>query len=265
MDNPLHSPQVFGELQKAANYLAIKKANALSGAGSVFFGLIAVIIWFRASETNSICAGVMGVAGLLAITCGIWIMTAPSVIGMICDAVLMIILGFSSIFYPIVVKFERLEGIAEEMAFFGFIIIGTWLVIWGTQRLGRHRRFTGLPMEKPSKEAEQTLDSIREDLFKADTNEAKDVIEFQITRFFTGHEKWRGLLLPGAAVFVQYIGNGYEMVLIEKERCSIAMEETCRGRHKSSFRFGPISLKGVISNKNYHKFRSWQAAEQSHG
>jgi len=138
-------------------------------------------------EENPINA-VLGLIGLFLLVEGIWIVSAPTSTGMIVDGIALLILGAWNIFITIA---NSAAGSGGGPHFFA--ILGVWQIIWGFQSFGRYKRFSVMPMKKPSEEILRQIDGLVKTITKAKVKEQPDLVEFQ-TKTFTARQAWKGKL-----------------------------------------------------------------------
>jgi hypothetical protein len=241
----------FAELQRVSNYRLVRKTLKPAGIGSIVFGLIAIAMGFGGMEENPANA-ILGLIGLFLLVEGIWIVSAPTPIGMIVDGIALLILGSWNIFTTIT---NSAAGGGNVLHFFA--ILGVWQIIWGFQSFGRYRRFSAMPMVKPSDETLRQIDDLVNAITKAKAKEQPDLVEFQTTTFTA--QTWKGRLSNDSAVFVE--GSGQDIVFARRGDVEFVKQgKALIGKTlKATFKLRDRQLTGTIAPEFIDRFEAWKA------
>ncbi len=248
-----HTDTRLDDLQRVSNYRLIRKILRPSGIGSIVFGLIAIAMGFRGMGDNPINV-ILGLIGIFLLVEGVWIVTSPTPFGMIVYGVALIIVGLWNIIITIT------NSVSDGGHSF-FAILGGWQIIWGCQSFGRYKRFSKLPINKPSDETVKIIDDIVNELTKAKTKDAQDVIEFQ-TKNQIKNQIWKGRLAQDSAIFVQAAGQ--DVVFAKKSQVRIDKQgKVLIGKTiKAAFTLGDRNLNGTIDPDTFERYESWKNENQ---
>jgi len=190
----------FDELQRAANYKALRKKLRFRGIGSIVWGVLAIVLGVSAMDADPVNA-VLAVIGAFLTIEGIWLVAAPAPAGMIADGIGLVAVGI----WNLAITFMSGSSSSDSMPFFGFL--GVMQIVWGCQSFGKYSLLSKLSHAKPSADTLQRFDQLVNYLKQANMMSDAALIEF------TGNEKannpliWKGLLRESSAVFVAQIGR----------------------------------------------------------
>lgn len=243
-----HKTMTNDELHRVLNYRLVRKTLRPAGIGSIVFGLVAKGTGFGGMEANPINA-ILGLIGIFLFVEGIWIVAAPTPAGMIVDGIALIILGI----WNIIITFANSAAVGGGGHRF-FAVLGVWQIIWGFQSFGRYKRFSAMPMSRPSDETLRQIDDMVKELAKTKPKDATDVIAFQIK-----NRPWKGRLGQDSGIFVD--APGQEVVFVNRDRVRIEIQDKVLiGKAlKASFTLGDRNLNGTISLESYERYDAWKA------
>jgi hypothetical protein len=185
----------FDELQRAANYIALRKKLRVRGIGSILWGVIAIVLGIVAMDTDPVNV-ILAVIGAFLTIEGIWLVAAPAPAGMIADGIGLVAVGI----WNLAITFMSGSSSNDSMPFFGFL--GVMQIVWGCQSFGKYSLLSKLSHAKPSADTLQKFDRVVNYLEQANMMSDASLIEF------IGNEKakrpitWKGLLGEASAVFV---------------------------------------------------------------
>jgi hypothetical protein len=246
------SPEVFEELQRVANYRHVHKALKASGAGSIVFGVIAMVVGFTAMRHNPINVILRGIGVLLAVE-GLWLVIAPAPIGIIVDGVSLMLVGAWNIWVTVM---NMAAG--QHTATWG--VIGVFQIIWGIQAFGRYSRFSKMPREQPAPETLKRIDQIVGDITRTKIAQDPQAIEFKV-KMFTATQPWKGRLRHNHAVFV---GPGGKDIIFARANDVVFNREgkVLIGKTiKAKFQIADRTFKGTISPVSFERYEGWKKAE----
>jgi hypothetical protein len=238
----------FAELQKVSNYRLVRKTLRGSGIGSIIFGLIAIVIGFGGMAENPINA-LLGMLGLFLFVEGIWLVVAPTPAGMIVDGIALIILGIWNIFVTV----------ANASAGDGggtFAVIGVFQIIWGCQSFGRYKRFSIMPVVKPSPETVKMIDDIVKEVIKMKPKVNLDLIELQID-----DKAWRGRLSEDMAVFVEILTQDVAFARKDDVRITPQGKVLLGKSIKGTIKFRDKAQKCTINPESFARYQAWKGEE----
>jgi hypothetical protein len=230
------------ELQNASEYWLMRRTLRPTGIGSIVFGVIALFMGASSMGENSVNA-VLALIGVFLLVEGIWILVAPSPGGMVADGIALILVGCWNVFVWV------LSSGRSEF----FIILGIWQIVWGVERFSRYRRFSRVPLEKPSEQVMKWLDENVKALASARSLPESDILEFRATA------RWRAKLFEDAALFV--FGSGQDVLLARKDHITFSCngEPILNGKSlKATFGIGDRNLSGTISVEAFAKYGGWK-------
>jgi len=239
------------ELQSVSNYRLVRKTLKTAGVGSIVFGLIGMGIGFVGMEENPVNA-VLGLIGIFLLVEGIWVVSAPTPTGMIVDGIALLMLGVWNIFTTIA---NSASNGSDGPHFFA--ILGVWQIIWGFQSFGRYKRFSAMPMAKPSDATLKRIDELVKAITKAKATEQSDIVEFQ-TKTFTAQQVWKGRLSDDAAVFVE--GSGQDIVFASRPEVEFVKQgKVLIGKTlKAKFKLRDREFAGTIAPESMDRFEAWK-------
>ncbi len=241
------------ELQNASEYWLMHRTLRPTGIGSIVFGVIALFMGASSMGENSVNAA-LALIGVFLLVEGIWILVAPSPGGMVADGIALILVGCWNVFVWV------LSSGRSEF----FIIMGIWQIVWGVERFSRYRRFSRVPLEKPSEQVMKWLDENVKALGRAHALPESDTLEFH------AKARWRARLFEDAALFV--FGSGQDVILARKAHITFSSngQPTLNGKPlNATFGIGGRNLSGSILPEAFAKYGAWKGesalSSRAHG
>lgn len=237
----------FTELQDASSYRIVHKTLKYRGIGSIIFGIIALAVGFGGMQENPI-NGILVLIGLFLLIEGVWVVSSPKPAGMIVDGIAMLTVGIWNILVTI-------ANIANDGGFQFFIVIGVWQIIWGCQSFQRYKRFSKMPVNKPSKETLKQIDDLMNTIIKVKAKEQDNIIEFKTNR---PQQLWKGKLSQNTAIFVERTGQ--DIMFAAKHEVDFIKEgKSLLGKAlKASFGVRERKLTGTIMPEYFERFEMWK-------
>lgn len=241
------------DLQNFANYRFVSKTLKPAGIGSVIFGIIAIAMGFGGVEGNPLNA-ILGLIGVFLLVDGIWIVFFPTTKGMIVDSIALFIVGVWNILITIANAYAGGNNDPQI-----FAIIGVCQIIGGFRRLGLYKRYSAMPMSKPSDETLRRINDIAKTIKRAKAKQQSDIVVFK-TQTFISQKEWKGRLSQNSAVFVD--GTGNDIVFTPKTDVDFVKQgKVLLGKTiKASFRIRDREMTGTIAPVFLDRFDEWKSS-----
>ena len=239
------------ELRAAAAYRAAIGSLRAAGIGSIIFGLIAIGLGLS-SMGNSPVNAFLAFLGLVLLVEGIWLVAAPSPVGMIVDGFALIALGIWNLF--VTVNNASSGGSSSG----SFALLGVWQVIWGFQSFGRYRRLRKTCLAPPTPDDMRQFDRVMEELRRSPAG-SDGIIEFEAKG--GPHKRWKARLLPNLGVFV--CGKEAEVVIAAKTEIKITPVDGDSARSqapRNMIELGTRKLDAALPSGVLESFQRWETA-----
>jgi hypothetical protein len=253
---PAQAPAVSGrvaELQAAANFHRVRRLLLAPGIGSMIFGVVAIVMGANSIQANPINAGLL-LIGVFLLAEGIWIVSAPTLTGIIVDGLALVTLGLWNIF----VSLANIQAGSRGTP--SFVAFGLLQIVWGIQSFRRYSQLSNLPMKKPDEATAKWLDQTIKGL-TASKAPAPDLIDFQAkTSKRNKGTTWKARLLPDLALFA---GPEEEVIVADRSETSITPLGTPGPVGvEAQFQLGGRSFSGIIAQDSLEKFMRWKSVSQ---
>lgn len=177
------------DLQKIADYRAVRLRLSSAAIGSILFGIFA-LFWGFSSMGGGPLNVILVLLGFFLLAEGIWVLAAPSPVAMVVDGIALICLGV----WNILITLLSLAGGAR---FPLFAVVGALQIMWGIQSFKRYGRYSHVSMQKPAEESYKMVDALAKAASVADSRRYENAVDF-----VADSAAWRGILSEGVAVFV---------------------------------------------------------------
>lgn len=242
----------YGELQKVSNFITVRRILNRAGIGSIIFGVIAIIMGIGLYDGNPL-NEILGLIGLFLVVEGIWIITVPKSIGLVVDGFALFVVGTWNILITIA---NASGGIGSHF----FAYLGIWQIAWGIQSIIRYKRFSTIPIDKPSDESVKHLNNLVNTIRSAKPEEEPDIVEFE-AKNFPNERMWKGKLAQGWAVFIAR--GGSDVVFTAKKDVEfVKTGKALLGKTlKASFKLGTWKMQGSISPELFDRFQAWKTED----
>jgi hypothetical protein len=238
------------DLQRVAEYRRAVRTLRGFAIGAAVFGVIAVVTGSALLAQNPLNIILIGI-GLLLIAEAIWNVVAPSAIGILVDAVVLLIVALWNIGITV------LELAAGALTDARWGIIGVVQIGIAIYRFTTFPRFQAALQEKPDAEDVRHLDELVKTILKAKAKEEDNLIGFQQKDPFKAMA-WRAQLADNAAIFVAK--QGHDVILAHKEAVEIEVTgKVFLGKTlKAKLRIKDRTMNGTISPESYAKYEHWK-------
>jgi hypothetical protein len=243
----LHDPDL---MQQVANYRAFRKGLRSLTLFSATNGLLYLVIGLSWLGSSPLLGLLPLVIGLLMLAESICTLICPSPVLFIVDAIAIGALGLLMLGIAVLMTFNHAEGPYQWLGALGVIDLMTAL-----GRCKRYRRFAGIPLEKPSEEAYNTIDRIAREIGKVDPRAQPDLIQLTV---LSPIRVWRGHLSGDYAVFIEPRSD--EMLFtrrseVEMQETSIAGADT-----RARFEVQGRTLSILLPTEHFRRFRQWKSS-----
>lgn len=241
------------QMQRFANDRSIRRILRPHGGGSIFFGIVAVLAGLASLEASAL-NGILALIGLMLLVEGAWILAAPSVEGLKIDGIAIIIVGVWNI---VITAADLFTKGPDSWSF--FLLLGIWQISLGFKSFRLYRRFSALPVEKPSPGDAQALEETVQAIVRAKPSLEPHIVEFQ-ARADSPLQRWKAGLYEGLAIFVEL--SGQDLVFALKADAEITPEPGGRNRNvqQAAFRLNDRRLAGTLKPEYYERYLAWKAA-----
>lgn len=232
---------------------AVKSVRGTAWGGVIFGGLMA-LGGYSGLGDHPLNAVVL-LMGLALLITAVWLLTVPSLKGVMGNGVLLALVGLWNI---AITMFELLEGGIDSSQPM-WIIFGLFQIRWARNSFKIYKNLSGKFPEPPPEAELKSIDELLTGLRRSKIWKAKDVVEFTKVSFLAGKVKWRGLLLDDFALF---LGKGDEVLCARKDRVTIvperklAMQKTL----KAVLRVNQEESNILISGKSLANYAAWKEA-----
>ncbi|MFC2018981.1 hypothetical protein ACFLU4_03385 [Chloroflexota bacterium] len=236
------------ELQRAADYLTLRKRLKGGGIGSILFGVIAIVMGFIFMSEDPINV-ILVFIGIFLLVEGIWLLRSPSPRGLVIDGVALCIIGV----WNIVITIANIAAGAGGAAWAA--VLGVLQLYWGFKSFGQSRRFATLSTGKPNEQSIAWVEDMAKSIKKANTAQSTNVIEFQM-----GRKQWKAELIQDMGIFVEAAGD--EVIVASRDEVQFTSKgEAAPGKsRKISCRVCNYSLDGKISPELMERYEAWRIA-----
>jgi hypothetical protein len=243
-------PSHLDELQKASDYLMIKKQLRSAAWGSLIFGVIAMGIGTYSIADNPL-NGVLVLIGLFLLIEGTWLLKAPKPVGLIVDGIALLIVGV----WNIAVTLLNLSAGAKSGGFFP--ILAVIQIVMGFKSIRRYPRFVGVTSLASNQEILNKTQELINQVNKADEKTSKDIIVFQ-TKTFTQTLKWTARLADWMGIFSA--NGGKEVMFLPKDQVSIERKgKVLIGKTlKIGVKLGSKEMTAKMVPEHMERFDSWK-------
>ncbi len=246
----------LGELQKAANYVTLRRTLRPFGIGAMIFGILTVLAGVPVDGVDALSVFLLALGLLLVVTATL-VLSAPSPAGLQLAAVAVMVVGFSNILTTVLDAVAGKEnGVSAFFFFFGILQIG-----FAIKMLKDYRHFAKLLSGQPDQEMVARVDRMVKSLLKAKAKSDNTVVEM--------YEKegaiapmWKGKFLENAAIFVKKAGR-QDVTIARKDDVNFAERAgpAKRGQLPASFRIGDKKLIGAIAPEHFKRYEAWKSLE----
>jgi hypothetical protein len=240
------TPDRSRRLQQVADYRTVRKTLRASGIGSIVFGSLA-LVGGVAAPFDPILTGL----GLVLLGTGLWNTFAPRPTGILVDGITLLLVGLYNIGGA---ALSAGHGAAGPSL---WVKLGIFQLIWGGQAFMRFRRFRDAFQDPPGDVELTQLDGEVSALWKANSKQATDVIEFT-TAGLMHAAKWKGRLDDGFALLAT--ANGAEVRIVMKE----AFEIEDRGKgligssHRVALKLAGKNRSGAMGLASLERYQQWK-------
>jgi len=236
------------ELQRAADYLMLRKRLKGGGIGSIIFGVIAIVMGFVFMSEDPINV-ILVLIGIFLLVEGIWLLRSPSPRGLLIDGVALCIIGV----WNIVITIANIAAGAGGAAWAA--VLGVFQLYWGFKSFGQSRRFATLAAGKPGEQSIAWVEDMAKSIKKANIAQSTTIIDFQM-----GKKQWKAELMKDMGIFVETAGD--EVIVAPRDEVQFTSRgEAAPGKpRKISCRVCNYSLDGKISTELMERYEAWKTA-----
>lgn len=248
----------YGALEQAAVYLGMARTLRGIGIGQIIWGVLIITISIimanmpgvSSTPTSALLIGIIGgLFGLFFIGQGIWLIVAPSAVGLLVAAITMFVLA---------------------AVFLGRILLMLVLIFYGVALIKRYKKYGPLMEAKPPPDMLTQAGELLNRLQKAARKHAPELVEFSASDMLT-RRLYRGLLLDNLAVvitlekrlFGRGIGDIYFLSPAEFT-IEVSKKELIGKWLKGTISVREQQAKGTIPPECFERYQAWKLPAMPH-
>ncbi|MCK5000190.1 MAG: hypothetical protein KAS23_11665, partial [Anaerohalosphaera sp.] len=246
------------DLQQLLNNGLLRKGIRKRGIGSIFWGVIAIVMGFSSMDANAINA-VLGIIGICLLVEGFWLFLSRAKLALFIDGIALATLGIWNISISVheILMIERYSGDTHPpdsviRATIIFLMIGISQIYWGVNSFRRYFRISKMPAGVELDQSDiKMVDDLVRDIIDAESEAYSDIIEFDVNG-----KTCEGCLANGFGVFVidQDVICADQSRIVIKHQGNFKTPDTFEATISLSNR----NFNSVISVDNFKKYQEWQ-------